>query len=89
MTDKQALKILQKNYDKLVEEFEQYKKESIKWSIEDFTLHAKDVGEYLITDEQAQLALEDMISHHDAEWGIGWHTIDYYTEKHGIKIKDL
>ena len=76
-------------YDKLVEEFEQYKRESIKWSVEDFTLRAKDLGKYLITDEQAQKALEHMIRSHDAEWGIGWHSIDYFIEEYGTKISDL
>jgi hypothetical protein len=88
MTDKQALKILQENYDKLVEEFEQYKCESIKWSVEDFTMRTQDTG-WKITKKNAQLALEDMISHHDAEWGIGWHSIDYFIEKYGTKISDL
>ena len=89
MSDDEALTILQKRYDKLVEEFEQYKRESIKWSTEDFIMRAQDIGEYLITEDQAQLALNDMIRSHDAEWGIGWHSIDYFTEKYGIKISDL
>lgn len=82
MTDTETLKVLQENYDKLVEEFEQYKKESIKWSIEDF-IELED--DYDITPEQAQDALEDMIHHHDASIGINWITIGIYKEIHGTE----
>lgn len=47
------------DYQNLKQEFEQYKKESIKWGVEDF-LHL-DVEGYYITPENAQKALERMI----------------------------
>jgi hypothetical protein len=50
----------QEKYEALLKEFEQYKKESIKWSAEDFYYLAEDMG-YQITWEQCQEALEDMI----------------------------
>lgn len=66
-------------------EFEQYKKESVKWCVEDFTEYNKDDEDWdwTITEEQAQEALEDMIHHHDACIGITWDTIEFYYEKHG------
>lgn len=70
-------------YENLVNEFEQYKKESIKWSVEDFLWYDHD--NYTITESQAQEALEDMIKHHDAELGISWVTIETYIEKYGTK----
>lgn len=63
-------------------EFEQYKKETVKWSIEDFQ------DNWEMTDEQAQNALEDMIRHHDAGNGISWDTVNYYAEEHGGTRKD-
>lgn len=63
------------------DEFEQYKKESIKWSIEDFLEYPQD--KYDITEEQAQDALERMIRKHDANIGITWVTIYYYITKYG------
>lgn len=50
----------EEKYNALLTEFEQYKKESIKWSVEDFTDY--DCERYTITKEQAQEALEDMIN---------------------------
>lgn len=75
-------KELQKELDALQQEFDQYKRESIKWSVEDFTGEAKNIG-YHITEEQAQDALERMIHKHDCELGITWLTIQYYIEEYG------
>jgi hypothetical protein len=66
----------QEKYEALLKGFEQYKKESVKWSVEDFTWYEHDT--YTINEEQAQEALERMIQKHDAEYGISWHTVDYY-----------
>lgn len=76
----------ERNLKKLQEEFEQYKKESVKWSIEDFIYRAKDTG-YKISKKKAQEALEHMIRKHDAELGISWITIDVYLDMYGTKIK--
>jgi hypothetical protein len=71
----------QEKYESLLKEFEQYKKESVKWSVEDFTWYEHDT--YTINEEQAQEALERMIYKHDAELGINWTTIEYYIEEYG------
>lgn len=73
-----ALKELQK-------EFEQYQRESIKWSVEDFTWLELEGWE--ISEKKAQEALEDMIHHHDAQYGIGWPTVEYYLMEYGKKVK--
>ena len=71
----------QEKYESLLKEFEQYKKESVKWSVEDFTWYEHDT--YTINEEQAQEALERMIQKHDAEYCISWHTVDYYIGEYG------
>lgn len=72
---------LEDEYDSLIIEFHQWKKESIKWSVEDFLMRAKD-RLYLMTRQDAQTALEEMISKHDAEHGICWQTLDFYIDKY-------
>ncbi len=64
-------------------EFAQYKKESVKWSIEDFLDYEK--PGWTITKEQAQEALEQMIHKHDASIGITWDSIEHYYEQYGLK----
>tara|TARA_R110000868_G_scaffold24366_1_gene96329 strand:+ start:242 stop:478 length:237 start_codon:yes stop_codon:yes gene_type:complete len=71
-------------YTKLFIEFERYKKESVKWSIEDFL--SLEVEGYSITEEQAQDALERMIQKHDADLGISWTTVEYYYTEYGTKV---
>jgi len=71
----------QEKYESLLKEFEQYKKESVKWSVEDFTWYEHDT--YTINEEQAQEALERMIQKHDASYGISWDTVDYYIGEYG------
>ncbi len=71
-------------YEELLDEFEQYQKESIKWSKDDFLYLEMNNG-WSITEDQAQDALEDMINHHDANEGINWYTIEYYYQKHRTK----
>lgn len=64
----------------LRDEFEQYKLESIKWSVQDF-IELED--DYDITEEQAQAALEEMIRKHDCNVGIDWYTVGYYKQQYG------
>ena len=56
---------------------EQYEKESIKWSAEDF-VNQGEIIDIEITEENAQLYLERMIEKHDCNFGITWSTIDEY-----------
>ena len=66
-------------YLKLKQEFEQYKKESIKWGVEDFL--SLEVEGYHITPENAQKALERMIEMHDASIGINWEVVRFWFEE--------
>jgi hypothetical protein len=75
-------------FDSIEDEFAQYKRESIKWSVEDFIETTKQGGYYEISKEKAQEALEDMIHHHDASYGISWNTLEFYIEKYGTRIPD-
>jgi hypothetical protein len=72
-----------KMYEQLLMEFEQYKKESIKWSVEDFIDY--DHPTHTITVEDAQMALEQMIRSHDANLGISWAEVEYYLEDYGTE----
>ena len=65
-------------------EFEQYKRESVKWSVEDL-LGRAEILNYELTDEQAQDALEDMIRKHDCTIGITWDTVDFWVDYYGTK----
>jgi DNA-nicking Smr family endonuclease len=71
----------QEKYEQLLAEFEQYKRESIKWSVEDF-IDLED--DYDITQEQAQQALEEMIDKHDCNHGITWYDVEYFKQLYGI-----
>lgn len=73
--------LIDTNYKSLSAEFEQYKRESVKWCIEDFTEY--DHSKYTIDADQAQEALERMIYKHDADMGISWYTIEYYISEYG------
>ena len=70
----------QSMYETLKREFEQYRKESIKWSIEDLIDYSNG---YTLTPAEAQMALETMINDHQANFGITWDTVDEYKKKFG------
>ena len=76
----------QEKYEALLKEFEQYKRESIKWSVEDFTEYEH--HKYTINEEQAQEALERMIRKHDAIYGISWNEVEYYLCEYGTLKTD-
>lgn len=80
---KEALDRVVKQHLELVVEFAQYRAESVKWCIEDFLDY--DHPTHTITPEQAQMALEHMISGHDASIGITWDTVSDYIEMYGTK----
>jgi len=71
--------LLKMEIDLIKNEFEQYKRESIKWSWEDIYYPAGEQG-YECTKEQAQEILEDMIANHDAEYGINWNVVNSYIQ---------
>jgi hypothetical protein len=64
-------------------QYEKYRKESIKWDVEDFIYY--DLEGYTMDLEQSEAALQDMINNHDAEDGITWNTVEYYITKYGTK----
>jgi len=72
-------------YEALLKEFEQYKLGSIEWSVEDFT--SLKVEGFQITEEQAEMALADMIRHHDCNYGITWDTVDEYFSKYAEEVE--
>jgi len=79
--------------------FEQYKKESIRWTVDDFCEQAASNEfnidpnfEYKNDDSfrkydptKFQYALELMIHKHDAMYGISWDTIDFYLNEYCLK----
>lgn len=71
-----------KMYYDLLTEYEQSKRESIRWMAEDF-MDLED--DYDITREQAQDALEAMIMNHDANYGITWETVQQYKSRYGTR----
>lgn len=73
-------------YEDILKEFNQYKLESIKWSIENFTTLEVDGEE--ITEENAQDALENMIHDHDCSNGINWDDIYYYFHIYSDKVPE-
>lgn len=90
-----AVKEAEEYFKKIEEMVEQYAKESIHWTVEDFAglaCEKEDVyydgedpstlkGKLKIYDpDKFQAALENMIAHHDAEIGITWDTIDAYLD---------
>ena len=80
---KATLDRIVKQYIAMVDEFAQYRRESIKWSAEDLVDYPHPT--HTISMEQAQVALINMVSHHDPEIGITWQTIAEYVEKYGTK----
>jgi len=78
-----ASKATDQLFDLIEERFNQYQKESIEWSVEDFTEYK--LKGWKINKKQAQEALENMIHNHDAGIGITWDTIKYYITEYGTK----
>ena len=64
-------------------DLDKYKRESIKWSTDDFMDYEH--GTHSISEEQSNKALQEMIRKHDASIGITWDTIDYYITQFGTK----
>ena len=76
-------KSYKKMYEELKQEFEQYKKESIKWSVEDFTEYRHRT--HKVNEEQAKQCLTEMIREHSAEFGVNWNDVAYYIEQYGTE----
>ena len=70
----------------LKEEIQQYKRESIRWSISDFKQQANNSENPEYYDlSKFPGALELMIEEHDADVGITWDTIQSYLDDHCLK----
>ena len=72
-------------YESLQKEFEQYKKESIHYTIDDI-IDSSDG--YEISSRIAQMALEDMIANVDKNQGIDHMTFQAYLESYGDYIEE-
>jgi len=72
----------------LKEEIQQYKRESIRWSISDFKQQANNSENPEYYDlSKFPSALELMIEEHDADVGINWDTIQSYLDDYCLKDK--
>lgn len=67
---------------------------SVTWGVEDFknrVLHLQEVfpeKKYIFDETKFEESLEEMISNHDANYGITWETIDYYLLQDCLKSFD-
>ncbi len=66
---------------KVIDEYELKMKGAIEWCAEDMIGTAKNQG-WILSEEDAQTALEDMIDHHDCNNGITWTTVEYYINQY-------
>ena len=80
---KVALERITRQYLGLVDEFAQYRRESVKWSVEDFLDY--DHPTHDITPENSQIALEYMIRRHDCSRGLSWDDVAYHIETFGTR----
>ena len=71
----------------LEQQMRELRENAIIWGVEDFFSRAEDVG-YIITEDQAAMALDDMMQHHDANNGICWDTVDYYLTQYGVRMPE-
>lgn len=81
--------VLLNNYSTLESDFDEWKKQSVKWGIEDFLTMNEDESEYEITAERAKEALEHMINKHDAEMGITWTTVEHYYREYRTEKEEI
>lgn len=71
------------------DEYEQKLSWSILWSPEDMQERAKDGYDFEMSEEDAISALEDMIHHHDCNYGITWQTVDEYVYRYKPETEEL
>lgn len=68
---------------KVIDEYEQKMKGCIQWSPEDMIGAAQNLREpFVMNEDDAQAALEEMIDDHDCNNGITWDTVSYYVQKY-------
>lgn len=60
----------------------------IRWSTEDVLFRAEEMG-YDISEEDADIILDDVERYHDASIGINWDVISYHIENHAPYTKNL
>jgi hypothetical protein len=60
----------------------------IRWSTEDVLFKAEEMG-YQISEEDADVILDDVEHYHDASIGINWDVISYHIENHAPYTKNL
>ena len=68
---------------KVVDEYEQKMKGCIQWSPEDMIGAAQNLREpFVMSEDDAQSALEEMIDDHDCNNGVTWETVSYYVQQY-------
>ncbi len=71
---------------KILDEYEFRMRGCIEWCAEDFIERAKEAhGGFILTQDEAQEMLEEMIHRHDCNIGISWDVLDYHI---GLKVPD-
>ena len=92
ISDEILLKVYPREVRLIEQIIEDVRRTSVTWSVEDFEGRAEEKkGENwrdFYDETKFEDALESMIHHHDAEYGITWDSIDYYLDEMCIKKKE-
>lgn len=67
----------------ILDEYEERMKGAIEWGADDMSHIASESNPpWVMSEDEAQAALEEMIDDHDATIGVNWETVAYYVEKY-------
>ena len=90
--DEVLIKVYGKEYNLIQRILEDIGKCAVIWSVEDFECRAEEKkGENwrdFYDETKFEDALESMIHHHDAEYGITWGSVDFYLDEMCIKKEE-
>lgn len=92
ISDEILIKVFPREVQLIENILEDVRRTSITWSVEDFEDRAEEKkGENwrdFYDETKFEDALESMIHHHDAEYGITWDSIDYYLDEMCIRKEE-
>lgn len=92
ISDEILIKVFLREVQLIEDVLEDVRRTSITWSVEDFEGRAEEKkGENwrdFYDETKFEDALESMIHHHDAEYGITWDSIDYYLDEMCIRKEE-